>query len=402
MKITRKVAVVGIGSVPFRVRHPTKSYGKLGYDATKAALEDAKLAIKDMDTAVYGCYNDLFHRQFMYDIIIHDHIGMILKPGTRVTTGGATGGYAIRTAYAEVASGLADVCLCLGVEKSNDCWNPDTKTRTPELVKGISYSADCTWVRPLGSYPAASYVLPVRAHIEEFGNPTELSMAKVSVKNHGNAVGNPYAQSPSKITVDDVLKSRYIAHPFKKLDCCLYSEGSAAMILASEEKAKEICKNSGKEPIWITGVGAGNDSNFGGLREKLWSLTSNVYASKQCYKMAGIKDPLKEIDVAELHDAFTGQEILSYEDCGFAKHGEGHKLIDDDIVIEGGDFPINLSGGLIGGGHAVGATGIYQGSEVVRQLRGEALRQVPDAEVGLLHSVGGPVTAYCAVMTFKR
>ncbi len=402
IKISRKVAVVGIGSVPFRVRHPTKSYGKLGYEATKAALEDAKLTIKDMDSAVYGCYNDLFHRQFMYDIIIHDHIGMILKPGTRVTTGGATGGYAIRTAYAEVASGLVDICLCLGVEKSNDCWDPETKTRTPELVKGISYSADCTWVRPLGSYPAASYVLPVRAHIEEFGNPTELSMAKISVKNHGNAIGNPYAQSPKKITVDDVLNSRYIAHPFKKLDCCLYSEGSAAMILANEDKAKEICRNSGKDPVWITGVGAGNDSNFGGLREKLWSLTSNVYASKQCYKMAGIENPLKEIDLAELHDAFTGQEILSYEDCGFARHGEGHKLIDDEVVLEGGELPINLSGGLIGGGHAVGATGIYQGSEVVRQLRGEALRQVPDAEVGLLHSVGGPVTAYCAVMTFKR
>lgn len=174
------------------------------------------------------------------------------------------------------------------------------------------------------------------------------------------------------------------------------------MIMASEEKAKEICKNTGKEPIWITGVGAGNDSNFGGLRKNLWSLTSNVYASKQCYKMAGIKDPMKEIDVAELHDAFTGQEIVSYEDCGFAKHGEGHKLIDDGIVLEGGDLPINLSGGLIGMGHAVGATGIMQGIEVIRQLRGDALRQVADAQVGFLHSVGGPVTAYCACITFGR
>ncbi|NVM54704.1 MAG: thiolase family protein [Candidatus Helarchaeota archaeon] len=400
--MSRRVAVVGIGSVPFRVRHPDKSFSKLGYDATKAVLEDANLSISDIDSAVYGCYNDLFHRQFMYDIIIHDHIGMILKPGTRVTTGGATGGYAIRTAYMEVASGLSDIVLCLGVEKSNDCWDPETEARTPELVKAISYSSDCTWVRPLGSYPAASYVLPVRAHIEKFGNPTEESMARVSVKNHGNAIGNNYAQSPMKITVEDVLKSRYISHPFKKLDCCLYSEGSAAMILASEEKAKKISKNSGKEPIWITGVGAGNDSNFGGLRENLWSLTSNVYASKQCYQMAGIIDPLKEIDVAELHDAFTGQEIISYEDCGFAKHGEGYKLIDEGVVLQGGEMPVNLSGGLIGTGHAVGATGIYQGSEVIRQLRGEALRQVPDAEVGFLHSVGGPVTAYCACITFGR
>ncbi|MHA1379778.1 MAG: thiolase family protein [Candidatus Helarchaeota archaeon] len=400
--MSRKVAIVGIGIYPFRVRHPKVSYYNMAYETTKRTLEDANLTIEQIDSAVYGVYNDFFERQFMPDIIIHDHIGMILKPGTRVTTGGATGGYAIRTAYMEVASGLSDIVLCLGVEKSNDCWDPETGQRTPELVKAISYSADCTWVRPLGSFPAASYVLPVRAHIEEFGNPSEESMARVSVKNHGNAIGNPNAQSPMKITIDDVLKSRYISEPFKKLDCCLYSEGAAAMILASEDKVKEICKNSDKEPVWITGIGAGNDSNFGGLRDPLWSLTSNVYASKQCYKMAGIKDPLKELDVAELHDAFTGQEILSYEDCGFAKHGEGYKLIDEGVVQEGGQLPVNLSGGLIGCGHAVGATGIFQGNEIVKQLRGESHRQVSNAEKGFLHSVGGPVTAYCACITLER
>lgn len=398
----RRVAIVGIGAFPFRVRHPNYTYYRMAYEATKKVLEDANLTIQDIESAIYGIYNDFFERQFMPDIIVHDHIGMILKPGTRVTTGGATGGYAIRTAFMEVASGLSDVVLCLGVEKSNDCWDPVTESRTPELVKAISYSADCEFVRPLGSFPAASYVLPIRAHIEKFGNPSEESMARVSVKNHGNAIGNPFAQSPMKITIEDVLNSRCISEPFKKLDCCLYSEGAAAMILASEDKAKEICRNSGQEPIWITGVGAGNDSNFGGLRENLWSLTSNVYASKQCYRMAGITNPLKELDVAELHDAFTGQEIVSYEDCGFAIHGEGHKLIDDGIVEQGGELPVNLSGGLIGAGHAVGATGIYQGTEVVLQLRGEHRRQVPDAKKGFLHSVGGPVTAYCACIVMER
>jgi len=400
--MTRRVAIVGISAFPFRVRHPHHTYFRMAYETTQRALEDANLTIKDIDSAIYGIYNDFFERQFMPDIIVHDYIGMALKPGTRVTTGGATGGYSIRTAYMEVASGLSDVVLCLGVEKSNDCWDPETKDRTPELVKAIAYSSDCEFVRPLGSFPAASYVLPVRAHIEKFGNPTEESMARVSVKNHGNAIGNPYAQSPMKITVEDVLKSRYISEPFKKLDCCLYSEGAAAMILASEEKAKQICKETGKEPVWIAGIGAGNDTSFGGLREHLWSLTSNLYASKQCYKMAKITDPLKELDVAELHDAFTGQEILSYEDCAFAEYGEGHNLIDEGIVCEGGKLPVNLSGGLMGCGHAVGATGIYQGTEVVRQLRGEARRQVPDAQKGLLHSVGGPCTAYCVVIVMER
>ncbi|GAB4321627.1 MAG: thiolase family protein [Promethearchaeota archaeon] len=401
--MTKKVAIVGIGAYPFRTRHPHVSYYEMAFQTAKRALEDASrdganLGIGDVDSAVYGIYNDFFERQFMPDVIVHDHLGMALKPGTRVTTGGATGGYALRTAYAEVASGLADLVLCLGVEKSNDCWDPATKTRTPELVKAIAYSADMTWVFPLGSFPAASYVLPVRAHFEKFGNPTEESMALVSVKNHGNAIGNPYAQSPMKLTVEDVLKSRYISEPFKKLDCCLYSEGAAAMLLASEERAKEITDS----PVWITGIGAANDTSFGGLRPNLWSLTSNVRASRQCYRMAAIRDPLREFDVAELHDAFTGQEILSYEDCGFAGHGEGHRLIDDGVVAEGGELPVNLSGGLIGCGHAVGATGIYQGTEIVRQLRGEAVRQVDGAERGFLHSVGGPVTAYCVCVAMER
>jgi len=397
--MTRRVAVIGIGAYPFRARHPELTYNALAFETTHRALDDAGLMIKDVDSAVYGIYNDFFERQFMADCYVHDHIGMILKPGTRVTTGGATGGYAIRTAYAEVASGLSDIVLCLGVEKSGDCYDPETNERSPELVKAIAYSSDLTWVFPLGSYPAASYVLPVRAHIETFGNPTEESMARVSVKNHGNAIGNPYAQCPMQITVEDVLNSRYISEPFKKLDCCLYSEGAAAMILASEEKVREL---NVENPIWIAGIGAGNDSVDGGLREHLWSLTSNLRASQQCYTMAGIKDPLREIDVAELHDAFSGQEILSYEDCRFAEYGEGHTLIDDGIVCEGGQMPVNLSGGLIGTGHAVGATGIYQGTEIIRQLRGQAIRQVQGAKRGFLHSVGGPLTAYCVCVIFEN
>ncbi len=395
----RRVAVIGVAAYPFRARHPDMTYNALAFETTKRVLRDAGISIKDVDSAVYGVYNDFFERQFMPDIYIHDHIGMILKPGTRVTTGGATGGYAIRTAYMEVASGLSDVVLCLGAEKSGDCYDPETKERSPELVKAIAFSSDYTWVYPLGSFPAASYVLPVRAHIEKFGNPTEESMARISVKNHGNAVGNPYAQCPMKITVEDVMKSRYISEPFKKLDCCLYSEGAAAMILASEEKVREWHIEN---PVWIAGVGAGNDSVDGGLRDHLYSLTSNLMASRQCYKMAHITNPVKDFDVAELHDAFTGQEILSYEDCMFASYGDGHKLIDEGIVCEGGELPVNLSGGLIGTGHAVGATGIYQGTEVVRQLRGDAIRQVVDAEKGLLHSVGGPLTAYCVCVAFER
>ena len=155
----------------------------------------------------------------------------------------------------------------------------------------------------MGMMAASSYVSMVNAHYEEFGNPTEEQMACVSVKNHGNAMLNPKSQSPMKISVEDVMNSRIICYPFKLLDCCLYSEASAALILATEEKVKEL---GVEKPIWITGVGAANTDCFIGNREDMGRLYSNIYAAKSAYKMAGLdyNNIKKQIDLAELHDAF--------------------------------------------------------------------------------------------------
>jgi len=309
----KKVAIIGVGITPFRARYLDKTYFELAYDATKLALEDAnkngaEITHKDLESTVYGIYNELFERQFMPDIFINSYIGMNNKPGTRIASGGATGGYTVRMAYSEVASGLSDLCLCLGVEKCNDCYDEKTGTTTPEVLNAIAYSADMTYEYPMGMMAASSYVSMVNAHFEEFGNPTEDQMAYVSMKNHGNAMLNPIAQSPMKISLDDVLFSRIICHPFKLLDCCLYSEASAALILASEEKVKEL---KIEKPIWITGVGAANTDCFIGNREEIGRLYSNIYAAKAAYKMAGLDyNKIKsQIDLAELHDAFSGHYL---------------------------------------------------------------------------------------------
>jgi acetyl-CoA acetyltransferase len=405
----RKVAIIGLGITPFKTRYIDKTYFELAYDATKLALEDAnkngaEITHRDLQSTVYGIYNELFERQFMPDIFINSYLGLNNKPGVRIATGGSTGGYTVRMAYAEIASGLSDLNLCLGVEKCNDCYDEQTGTTTPEVLNSIAYSVDMTYEYPMGVNAASSYVSMVNAHFEEFGNPTEEQMALVSVKNHGNAINNPKAQSPMEITVEDVMNSRIICYPFKLLDCCLYSEASAALILASEEKVKQL---KVENPIWITGVGAANTDCFIGNREDLGRLYSNIYAAKAAYKMAGLEyDKIKsQIDLAELHDAFSGQEVISYEELGFVPFGEGGKWIESGGPLMDGEVPCCPSGGLIGCGHAVGATGIMSTGEAALQLRGDAGKhQVKTIENGrsISHSIGGPGAAYAAVIVLEN
>ena len=392
-----KVAIVGVGLTKFKARWPDKTYYELAYDAAKMALEDAGIGRDRIDCCVYGIYNDFFARQYQPDAFVHDYIGMGLKPAVRVNTGGATGGSALRIGYSEVASGLYDVCLVLGVEKCGDCFNYEAGAATPEVLRAILYTADMTYDNPVGRTAASAFGISALDHFNKYGNPTEEQMAKVSIKNHFNATKNPNAQSPAILTLEQVMNSRKIVEPFKFYDNCLYTEGSAAVILASEKVARSITK----KPAWITGIGASTDYALPGNRPNIYTFESSRIAAKKAYDMAGIKDPLNELDVAELHDAFTGTEIMAYEDCFFCKEGEGGKLVDDGTVMHDGKLPVNLSGGLIGCGHAVGASGIMQTCEVALQVRGDAgQRQKKNARRGLVQSIGGTLGAWavCAVL----
>ncbi len=405
MKIDkRRVAVVGTGQTKFEARTPNKSYFELAYDAAMPAIKESGISPESIDSVVYGIYNDLFERQIMPDTYVHDYLGMYGKPGIRVTTGGATGGYAFRAGYTEVASGLSDITMVIGVEKAQDCYDWAQGKATPEVIKSIAYSADMTWEFPLGTSAASSYAILASAHMKKYGT-TEEQAALVSIKNHGNAMFNPYAQSPMKITVDDVLQSRMISYPFKMLDCSLYTEGAYALILMSEEKTREL---GIVDPVWVMGIGSSNDKSFTGARSvkdrmgkygDIADLRNHYEAANQAYLMADIENPMKSLDVAELHDAFTFTEIQGYEAMGLCGKGKGGKFIEDGIPLINGDLPVSPSGGLLGAGHAVGATGVMQIGEVVNQLRHmSGKRQVQiNHGMGLAHSIGGPGSSYCSV-----
>jgi len=381
-----KVAVVGVGNTPFKARHIDKTYPRLAYESVKMALEDAGATREDVESVVYSIYNDFFEHCAMPDLGIQYLLGLARKPALRVTNGGATGGYAVRAALAEVASGMHDVVMVVGVEKVADVAN------VMDMIKSITYAADPFFEASLGASPAGSYGGAIIWHMERYGT-TQEDMARVVVKNKGNARNNPDAQSPMEITVEDVMKSPMIIFPLKILDHCLNSEGAATVILASEEAASRFKR----DPVWITGIGASTESGRQAERDDVGkSLFPAVKASVDtAYRLAGVTDPGASIQVAEVYDSFSGVEICLYEEFGLCGWGEGAKFLADGRASMGGSNPVNPSGGLIGGEHAIGATGIYQVAEVVRQIRGEAGdRQVPGVSRGLAQSMGGGRGAY--------
>jgi acetyl-CoA acetyltransferase len=199
-----------------------------------------------------------------------------------------------------------------------------------------------------------------------------------------------------EITLEKALTSYTVAYPLKLYDCSLITDGAAAVLIASEERAKAISK----KPIWIVGAGVATDTLRLGDRKSLTSILSAKEAAKIAYKRAGVESG--NIDVATVHDCFTIAEIIAYEDLGFCARGEGGKLIQAKETYVGGRIPVNVDGGLKSKGHPIGATGVSMAIEITKQLRGEAgERQVRDAEIGLTHNVGG-TGQVAAVHIFRR
>lgn len=317
-----------------------------------------------------------------------DRLHLFPAAAERVENGPASGGSALAAAVRSVASGSARVALVVGGEKTTHLAGPDATSAVATLTHPEVE-------RPTGVTLPALAAMLARAYsaAHELSDHQRL---KVAVKNHANGALNPLAHFQRAITLEQALSSPVVSDPLRLYDCCPLSDGAAALVLAEPSVAGSL----GRPAVEVAGVGQATDLHAYHERPDLLDFPAVRRAAETAFSRAGLGPG--DVDVAELHDAFTGQEILSYEDCGFAGHGEGHRLIDDGVVAEGGELPVNLSGGLIGCGHAVGATGIYQGTEIVRQLRGEAVRQVDGAERGFLHSVGGPVTAYCVCVAMER
>jgi acetyl-CoA C-acetyltransferase len=352
-----------------------KSLRDIFVETALLALEDA--GIEKIDSMHIGSMSSgLFVGQEHIASMLADYLGQAPVPATRVETACASGGLALRLGYMEVASGMSDVVLAGGVEKMTDV---DGSAATYAL----GTAADQEYEGYHGITFPGLYALIAVAHMEKYGT-TRKQLAEVSVKNHANGAKNPLAQYPFRVTVEDVLNSVQVADPLRILDCSPITDGAAAVILCPAETARR--KNL--PVIKIIGSGHATDSITLAQRKDVTWLEATYQAAKKAYAMADKKPD--HIDFFEVHDCFTIAEICVMEALGLVEKGTGGKAVENGETSLEGSIPVNPSGGLKSKGHPVGATGIAQVCEVVKQLRGDAgERQIAGARTALTQNMGG-------------
>lgn len=419
----RPVYMVSGGITKFAKAQPHKDFRLMVREAFEYALADLPgLTPEKIDGSVCSYFSDHFTRQVMAGAMVQDYLGLNPKPSRRVEGGGATGGICFQSAWEAVASGRHEVCLAMGFETMS-------RVNTWKGNEFIALASDTNFDYPLGGFYTGYYAMMVRRHMHEFGTSVE-QMAKVAVKNHGNALHNPFAQSPAMLTVDEVRSAPMVATPLTILDCCTMSDGAAVAVLASEEAASAL----GGTPVRITGIGSGSDSmrladrphgevlllphenpeEYEGLRfPGVHSFRGGREAARSAYQMAGVSDPGADLDFVELHDAFTSSEIQTCEDLGLCRYGEGGSYLDSGasflpnlnygLKFSGAErwrpVAVNPSGGLLACGHPIGATGLMQAVFAFWQLQGSlakhlgnSMLQLPEPRRGLIHSHAGTGT----------
>lgn len=366
----KKIGIVGIGMTKQERRKEAETVADMVFESVTEALEDAGMTIKDIDNFVTGC-NDFWDGRTISSMAVGDATGAWDKNISCVEGDGA---FVAFYGMTRILSGSFRTTLVTAHSKGSQSL--------PSLITNAMF--DPIYTRPLGLDAITSGALQARRYMDKYGI-TEEQCAKVSVKNHRNAKNNPYAQMPMDISVDHVLNSRMLADPIKLLDASPITDGACAIILANEEMARNFSDN----PVWLKGVGFCADAYHLGDRD-LAECQSLEKAAKTAYKMAGIKNPFKEIDVAEIYDAFSYQELMWTEGLGFCEKGGGGRLIDSGETEMDGSMPVNPSGGCLST-HAVIAAGLIRIAEATLQIRGDAgMRQVPNVKAALAHGINGP------------
>jgi len=391
--------IVGVGTTNIASEHQGHTVRDLMAESVLSCLADAGLP--NLDAVEHGLTSyesDHFNLQMTLGAILQDTIGLIPKPNVRIEGGGATGALALRTAWAHIQSGLCDSILVYGCEKNGRGVTSQTANQL------FALSADVDWEMMIGGTYTGFYAAMMKAHMATYGT-TEEQFAHVAVRNRRNAQFNPIAQKPMNITLDDVMVSRPIAEPYKLLDCSLLSDGAACILLATEKWARDHSPKFANRPIvYFSGTGCGTDTmRLGDRYPDITNFRAKQVASQQAYAMANITIPIDQIDVAELYDSYSGVEIQAVEDLGFVEQGNGGYAIADGQFDLDGQLPVNTSGGLLGRGAPVGATGILQAIEIVQQLWEEVdpRRQVQNARRGLTDTHAG-IASISVVNIFER
>jgi acetyl-CoA C-acetyltransferase len=379
-----RVAVVGIGHSRFG-RRTDVNIGELAFESIKQAVDDAGVDKKDIGNVVIGSAGG-WYEESLPAVVVDEYAGLTGAGTMRVEAACASGSAAVKAAYNSILSGEVDVAMAVGVEKMTEV---DTATSVELIGRAGSYMWE---FENYGMTFPAYYALYAVAHMNRFGT-TEEDLSRISVKAHHYGAMNPLAQFQKEITLEKAMGSQVVAWPLKLYDACPLTDGSAAVILASEGTAKKLTDT----PIWIRGVGCSSDTANLSRRTDYVGLEAAVRAAKQAYSRAKVSP--EDIDVATAHDCFTIAELMAYEDLGFCKKGEGAKMIREGQTELGGKIPVNLDGGLKAKGHPIGATGVSMAVEITKQLRGEAGRhQAPIKKgYGLVHNIGG--TGHYAYVT---
>jgi acetyl-CoA C-acetyltransferase len=364
-----RAAIIGVGMTKIEKNKVRDTFADMVWEAVNRALDDAGMTINDIDNVITTS-SDFWDGRTISCMAVGDASGAAHKNVSCVEGDGTYGAFYGMT---RSLSGSYKTTLVTGHSKGSQSVS--------SLITNSAF--DPIYERELGMDMITACAMQANSYMHRTKTTPE-QMAMVSVKNHGNAFKNPMAQLPMKISVDDVLKSEMIADPLHKLDCSPVSDGCCAIIIAHESVAAKFKQ----KPVWIKGVSFCADSFFFGDRD-ISRAKSLTRAAKKAYAMAGINDPKSEIDVAEIYDAFTYQEIMWLEEMGLANDAAAGKLLEKGEFNREGRLPVNASGGLLSG-HPVIAAGLYSMSEVVKQIRGDAgEHQVKKTKTGLVQGVNG-------------
>ena len=386
----RDVAVIGVGETEFGELWD-RSFRDLGIEAGLKAIQDAKIASEDIDAIYIGNMSaGKFIDQEHVSALVADYSGLADHhlPTVRVEGGGACGAIALMQARLAIASGMYDIVVVGGAEKMTDVGDV-------QAAEILSSTADQEWETVFGATFAGLYAMMARRHMHDYGTTRE-QLAAVAVKNHKNGSLNPEAQFQKEITLETVLHSPLVADPLGLFDCAPLSDGAAAVVLCAADRARKFTD----VPILLRGSGQASDFLALHDRRDLTTMDATVVAGRRAFQEAKLEP--KDVQVAEVHDNFTITEIMAIEDLRFVEKGKGGPATAEGVTALNGRISVNTSGGLKARGQPVGATGVAQAVEIVRQLRGEAgKRQVVGARHGMTHTLGG-TGATAVVHLFER
>jgi acetyl-CoA C-acetyltransferase len=377
-----RVAIIGSGVIKYGENFH-QSLTDMVFEAVGLALADAHIERSRLQAAWLGCYEPMLYGfEGNSGTFVSDPLNLFPIPVTRVAAYCATGIEAVRNAALAVASGEYEVVLAIGAEKMRE-----VPSRGSLVAQAVNRGHP---VLAKGRTAPGMFALLATRYFKEYGADEE-ALCAVAMKNHYHGSLNPNAHFQKPITAEQYRKAPRVAEPLGLYDCCPTTDGAAAVVLTRSDLAPRFTDRYSV----IRGIAYAVTAGYWNTQfDQAWGFTSfrsTQEAARAAYRMAGVTEPAREIDVAECHDCFTITEIVNYEDLGFAAPGEGWKLATGGVTRLGGDLPVNTSGGLKSCGHPIGSSGIRMIANIHDQLLGRAgAMQVPGARQGLAHNLGGP------------